>query len=1562
MKRWRRFMAGILIASLFITSASAGVVASEKASKKSGTEGRLEAEDLIGAGSKPEEKGQLNAENQLEIKERTEGGQIVENPSETKGWTKAEEQRKTNEQLEHQLDAADSLERDDFPDAEITDITKASDLDSFAEAVMETEPEYSAKTAGSFSGKRLIVRSEKEFDPCGADSMICGYENLFVLTYETEEDTKKAYELLQTVPDLSVEPESLYDGTAKLERTLHGETEPVTGRQTVSLDSQDIFVAVLDTGYDIHTYGGSYARRIGNGRDLTGQGTIQDANGHGSAMANIILEHTSDCVKVAPVKIADESGRTSTLKLYLGIRYAMELKADIIHISMSAHKAAMSKLVEQAIREARQAGCFVVVSAGNAGENTSAYSPANVTEAIAVSAVNADETRMEYSNYGDTVDYCAYGSIQVHGLHGELTRPKGTSVSAAIVSAIISETKALQNQSSCEEIIALLDAKAKDLGTPGTDAFYGKGLLTCPGLVPDHGEPTEEEKLPELLSCDWQHLSDERLNELLGESHELVVRQFLDRLSAEELQEVLRRGSILQQDHIEMICGTDGAMQYRNVDTLYNYLYSGRLDEYEVQKVISGTYYMYLQNTTRKVYLNTNKNTTKCTLNVKFSGTSTNPADNPTITISGTSAGAVSLKNAKIDGVKTVTDENGHPNAICQVGITGILINKREHSKVIGLKKTEALDDIYSDGLWGGGFTSYGNNNCQDTSTVCKLMVGIGDLELSKNNKVQTYQLQLKQYTYSDWSLWSSWNVLKKATCYQEGSKSHTHTKTCSNCKKKAVTETKTESIARLAHNFANAPWQYGANNGIEKGERYHQCTYSCGTAGNGYDVNQTWWKKDYQYLQKIFYRYMDTAGNYPASYTEYINSYYDAGSSVPGWRYTETDTSEYKRAGADRYAASKANVIYIDVPRKQYRVEYNGNGADSGKTPAQSGIYCGQAFQLRQNGFVREDYKFQGWSKQPDGEVIPSDAVKNLTYVDGGTVTLYARWKPIEIYEILLDSQGAESKGTQAVYEKYGVGYYKDKKAKQLFEGNKIVLPEKATEDKRILSGQRRQKFAGYYTKKHGAGHPVIRQDGTLIPDIDAVGNYRYFTKDSVIYADWQDMYVIQFDQNLTEQERKLIGEPGVLCPAERWKEAGSEVTIHYEKAVMQNEDWKECYRFLGWSLTPKISGVDEILLSEEKPDGTFRADQDVTLYAQWDTSFFVSYIGNGQTAGEDHSDRISAITARYRFCPNSFEKAVEKQTMDIATGQMQNEAGEPYMEEVPCSFQGWGMGSDAELYTKDGAAAAGSEILTAARRNGLSFGAPAADYGASGKARAQRNPEFADIPAETPFVSLYAIWDEYPQILAADLYFPLADAQNGVLTEAYLLNRAAAKDEELKSAANAEGMMQPGEDARNQTSFTIADYQASDFTEAESEMMLTITYRASDQVGNVTTKMVHIYLVDTAGTEEKPGKVRFISRKYADTIGEDSIWRTDAYADKLAKVLNNKKTGEEYTTVTAAQKAFGIKSVLKPGSGTWDHVQQIWKFSHKEILEIQEYVKTAGIGSDPSGFLKKFGDCRVL
>ena len=72
------------------------------------------------------------------------------------------------------------------------------------------------------------------------------------------------------------------------------------------------------------------AVRIAQGVDLTASSTVQDVNGHGTAMANIILEHTQECVMVLPVKTADENGRTSALRLYLGIRYAIEHGADVI--------------------------------------------------------------------------------------------------------------------------------------------------------------------------------------------------------------------------------------------------------------------------------------------------------------------------------------------------------------------------------------------------------------------------------------------------------------------------------------------------------------------------------------------------------------------------------------------------------------------------------------------------------------------------------------------------------------------------------------------------------------------------------------------------------------------------------------------------------------------------------------------------------------------------------------------------------------------------------------------------------------------------------------------------------------------------------------------------------------------------------------------------------------------------------------------------------------------------------------------------------------------------------
>ncbi len=1457
-------------------------------------------------------------------------------------------------------------------------IIEVSDLNSLRKAVdlVEEDTEVFGEQGSIWQSKRLLVQSDSEFDTMGAKSVICGYGNVFILDFASEKETEEAYGQLRKLKGVVVETDSAYCGIAADMDQMHlqGQFDKTAVQASMG---QRVCVAVLDTGYDTKYYG---RERIWGSTDISSENTVEDGHGHGTAMANIILDHTPGGVQVMPVKVADENGRTSSLKLYLGIRYATENGADIINISMGAPQASASNLVSEAISQARQAGIATVVSAGNAGQDVSSFSPADAKDAIAVAAVNTDKGRMGYSNYGEGVDYCSYGKLKAFGLNGDYSKYSGTSVSAAIVSAMAAKWKALCG-GVYEELVAWLDGQAEDLGEPGRDIYFGKGLLAPEGLnaLEDADNP---EGLPALLTCDWKQIPDAALNELISETDELVVRRFLDQRSKEERSEILKRAPVLQNDHVELVCGIDGTSQYRNVETLFQYLYSDRFEAYYVQKKINGTYYMYIQNAAKKVYLTTDKNASKCTLQVKFSGTKTNPADNPTITVSGTSAGAFDLANAKLDGIKTFTDDSGHANTIGQVGITGIQIKKRAHSKITGQKKAIALKENHGSDLWSGGFVGFGDNKCVDTASAgCKLMVGVGDLELNKDGKTQTYQATITEYAPSGWGAWTDWTVQKDAFCFQAGIKQHTHTKECSNCGKTVDTETKAREIPQLSHDFTNAPWNYKENNHRINGERWVQCNYGCGAAeaSSGYDARQEFWKKDYQYLQQIYYRYMDANGKYP-DYIAFVDGYFSAGTQIPGCSYAQTEYSEHKDTpGIVSYTVSdKANTVYIDIPRKKYRILYDGNGADYGTVLPQE-VYCGQVFDLSKSSFRRVGYEFAGWSRTPDGDTIGNKACKNLSYTDGDEVILYAKWKPARIC-ISLDSQGANlTPGTGVVFERYASGYFKNQELTSRFAGNRIQIPQKQRIDPSLPGGMRRQQFLGYFTEKDKRGYPFVLKDGLLMANINGKPAYTYFKEDSTVYACWQDMYAIRFDPNLSEYDMEVLGKKtSVLCPAIRWAGQREDVTVSNGDAIIQNSQFADIYRFLGWSLTPKISSADEIILNKEMPAYTFHVQKDITLYAQWDTSYTVAYIGNGQSSGADYLETQGHITDIYTFATNDetengakFTKTAEKPAMDVATGQMQDDAGAPFTEQVKYRFLGWSMEPQKNgmaghgIYTADTSGIAGSELILKAKEaaekgagEGVLFGCLPSGYGLHSTPRPLKEG-LAD--KKMPVIALYAVWDQYPQIFAADMYFPLADAQNGVLTEGYLLNRVKATDYELISGANTEGMLKPGIDADNNTSFSIIDYQAEEFTSATQEMNFTLTFRAKDAAGNISMKMVHVYLVDTSQKEQETGKVRFISGKYADTLVQDSVWRSGTYAKTLAYVLGNKKTGEEYTEVTPLQQLFGMKPVKKPGSGVWTHVQEVWQFTHEQVLTIQDYVKTVGAGGDTSGFIGRFGHCRV-
>ena len=147
---------------------------------------------------------------------------------------------------------------------------------------------------------------------------------------------------------------------------------------------------------------------------------------------------------------------------------------------------------------------------------------------------------------------------------------------------------------------------------------------------------------------------------------------------------------------------------------------------------------------------------------------------------------------------------------------------------------------------------------------------------------------------------------------------------------------------------------------------------------------------------------------------------------------------------------------------------------------------------------------------------------------------------------------------------------------------------------------------------------------------------------------------------------------------------------------------------------------------------------------------------------------------------------------------------------------------------------------------------------------------------------ITLYAVWDSGPLIIANDIYASLSDAQSGCITEWWIANNAEVVDAE-------DGVIPYGRAEKSY--FLLQDYKETDFTSFKSEGMVTQTFLACDSSGNIAKKRIKIYIVDTKiyDATEFNGKVRFISARYfKDNQGnlvtekdgglwETSLWRLD-------------------------------------------------------------------------------------
>lgn len=242
---------------------------------------------------------------------------------------------------------------------------------------------------------------------------------------------------------------------------------------------EGVKIAVLDTGVVPDSTMGKVSQFI----DLVAPSAdLSLQNGHGTAVASLIVGQTSEVPGIAPaaeiisVRVADDQGVSNSFLLAQGIIEAVDAGAQLINISMGGFGS--SDLLQQAVDYARERGALVIAATGNNGINLVQY-PAALEWVIGVGAVDALGQHLDFSNTGYGVDVAAPGlGVNANWMDGRLVSGSGTSFSAPIVTGVIAAvmTAGSSQNLSAWDAWALVGNYLNDSGAAGPDSVIGAGM------------------------------------------------------------------------------------------------------------------------------------------------------------------------------------------------------------------------------------------------------------------------------------------------------------------------------------------------------------------------------------------------------------------------------------------------------------------------------------------------------------------------------------------------------------------------------------------------------------------------------------------------------------------------------------------------------------------------------------------------------------------------------------------------------------------------------------------------------------------------------------------------------------------------------------------------------------------------------------------------------------------------------------------------------------------------------------------------------------------------------
>lgn len=226
----------------------------------------------------------------------------------------------------------------------------------------------------------------------------------------------QALEALQRNPNIVlIEPDRVVTLTATQNNATWGldridqRDRPLNTTYTYTPTGAGVRAYIVDTG--IRTSHSEFGGRASVGFDALG-GNGQDCNGHGTHVAGTVAGAVYGVAKSAipiAVRVLSCSGSGSTSGVIAGVDWVRSnhVKPAVANMSLGG---GISSTLDNAVRNAVNAGVPFAVAAGNSNADACNSSPSRVAEAITVGSTTSSDARSSFSNFGTCLDIFAPGS------------------------------------------------------------------------------------------------------------------------------------------------------------------------------------------------------------------------------------------------------------------------------------------------------------------------------------------------------------------------------------------------------------------------------------------------------------------------------------------------------------------------------------------------------------------------------------------------------------------------------------------------------------------------------------------------------------------------------------------------------------------------------------------------------------------------------------------------------------------------------------------------------------------------------------------------------------------------------------------------------------------------------------------------------------------------------------------------------------------------------------------------------------------------------------------------